>query len=117
VKRTEKQNVIAAKRLRDEEVLREAERLRAEERAREEQRQQEAEQTRKQQIGTEAQRLRAAGFLLTQEVDGRPLWAHPEYPDRHFWHNEGLELLAAAERELAEGRALVDDNRDLPPAA
>jgi hypothetical protein len=103
-------DVIAMKRQKDEEALREAERLRAEEHAREEEECQKAAEARKQQTFAEAQRLRGAGFVLEAELDGRPLWRHDAH-GAHFWHSEAVALLNAAERE-----AMVDKD-ELPPAA
>jgi hypothetical protein len=60
----------------------------------------------------EAERLRAAGFALEIEMNGRALWRHPVAGDS-LWHDEALASLDTAE---AEAQAL-EDNRDPPPAA
>jgi hypothetical protein len=41
---------------------------------------------------SEAERLRAAGFVLEAELNGRPLWTHPK-AGANYWHEEALATL------------------------
>ena len=91
---SERTNVIAAKRQRDEEAARAAE----EQRAREEEERQEAERAK---LAQEVERLRAAEFVLVHQINNRNLWRHDEHPDTHFWQSEAIALLNAAEQEAA----------------
>jgi hypothetical protein len=49
---------------------------------------------RERRIRNEAKRLRAAGFVLEAELDGRPLWRRN---GGSYWHEEAIATLEAQE--------------------